>query len=129
MTEGLIVPERRTGAQILIVAAAVSLALSVFNYFWTGNGIHGSAGALLVVISSLLMFLASAALLFAGGMSRGLRGTLVVLILFDIAGTALAAYMLEAYWLIAVMAAALAGSIVRLVADRAPESITQRGAA
>jgi len=120
MTENLTAPERRTGVHILIVAAIVSLGLSIFNYFWTGNGIHDSAGALLVVVSSLLMFLASAALLFAGGMSRSLRGTLVVLILLDIAGTALAAYMLEAYWLIAVMAAALAGSIVRLVADRAP---------
>ena len=129
MIEILMVPERRTGVQILIVAAAASLVLSVFNYFWTDNGIHGSAGALLVVISSLLMLFAAAALLFAGGMSRRLRGTLVVLILFDIVGTALAAYMLEAYWLIAAMAAALVGSIVGLVSDRAPGSMTERGTA
>jgi quinoprotein glucose dehydrogenase len=129
MSERIIPPERSSGVHILIIAAAAGLALSVFNYFWIGNGIHGSAGALLVVISSLLMFAASAALLFADGMRHGVRGTLVVLILFDILGTGLAAYMLEAYWLIAAMAAALAGSIVRLVVDRAPESMTQRGAA
>lgn len=129
MRESLIAPARRTGVQILVVAAAASLALSVFNYFWTNNGIHGSAGALLVVISSLLMFFAAAALLFADGMRRSLRATLVVLILFDILGTGLAAYMLEAYWLIAAMAAALVGSIVRLVSDPAAGSMTQRGAA
>lgn len=129
MIESLIVPERRTSVQILIVAAVASLVLSVFNYFWTDNGIHGSAGALLIVISSLLMFLASTALLVIGGMSRGLRGTLVVLILLDILGTGLAAYMLEAYWLVAAMAAALAGWLVRLVSDRAPERMTPRGAA
>jgi hypothetical protein len=129
MIESLIVPERRTGVQILIVAAAASLVLSVFNYFWTDNGIHGSAGALLVIISSLLMVLAAAALLFADGMSRSLRATLAVLVVLDIFGTGLAAYMLEAYWLIAVMAAALIGSLVRLVSDRAPGSMTQRGKA
>ena len=129
MIESLIVPERRTGVQILIVAAAASLVLSVFNYFWTDNGIHGSAGALLVIISSLLMVLAAAALLFADGMSRSLRATLAVLVVLDIFGTGLAAYMLEAYWLIAVMAAALAGWLVRLVSDQAPERMTPRGAA
>ncbi len=44
MKDSLITTERRTGVQILIAAAAVSVALSVFNYFWTGNGIHGSPG-------------------------------------------------------------------------------------
>jgi quinoprotein glucose dehydrogenase len=129
MSERIIPVEHGAGVHILMVAAAAALALSVFNYFWTGNGIHGSAGALLVVISSLLMFAAAAALRFGGGMNRSVRGTLVVLILFDILGTGLAAYMLEAYWLIAAMAAALAGSIVRLVADQSPQSMSQRGAA
>ena len=68
-------------------------------------------------------------MLFADGMSRSLRATLAVLVVLDIFGTGLAAYMLEAYWLIAVMAAALIGSLVRLVSDRAPGSMTQRGKA
>ena len=128
MIEGL-TAQRSTGVRILLLSAAVGLALSVFNYFWTGNGIHGSAGALLVVISSLLMVFATAALLFADGMSRSLRTTIVVLILFDILGTGLAAYMLEAFWLIAAMAVALVGSIVRLVSVGAPGSMTQRDTA
>ena len=129
MSGSPIVSERGTGAWILLVAAAAGLGISVFNYFWTDNGIHGSAGALLVVISSLLMFFAVAALLFADGMSRGLRSTLVVLIVLDISGTALAAYMLEADWLVAVMAVALLGWIIRLVSDRAPRPSSGSGLA
>ena len=132
--------ERKTGAQVLLGAAIAALAISIFNYFWTGNGIHGTAGALLVVVSSVLLAAAAAALLFAGNMGRGLRGTLVVLTVLDIVltvldivGTGLAAYFLEAPWLIAAMAVALIGWILRLVSDGAPQratggGIAQRGA-
>jgi len=125
--------ERKTGARVLLGAAVAALAISIFNYFWTGNGIHGTAGALLVVVSSVLLAAAAAALLFAGNMGRGLRGTLVVLTVLDIVGTGLAAYFLEAPWLIAAMAVALIGWILRLVSDGAPQratggGIAQRGA-
>ncbi len=125
--------ERKTGAQILLGAAAAGLAISIFNYFWTGNGIHGTGGALLVVISSLLLTAAAAALLFAGNMGPGLRGTLAVLTVLDIVGTGLAAYFLEATWLIAAMAVALIGWILRLVSGGSPHrstggGIVQRGA-
>lgn len=125
--------ERKTGAQVLLGAAVAALAISIFNYFWTGNGIHGTGGALLVVVSSVLLAGAAAALLFADNMGRGLRGTFVVLILLDIIGTGLAAYFLEATWLIAAMAVAMIGWILRLVSDAAPRrsrggGIAQRGA-
>jgi quinoprotein glucose dehydrogenase len=110
---------RKSGARILLVAAVVGLAVAIFNYLWQGNGIHGSAGALLVVISSALMVAAAAVLLFGDGIGRGLVGTLVVLIALDILGTGFAAYMLEADWLVVAMALALIGWIVRLVSPRA----------
>ena len=78
----------------------------------------GTAGALLVIVSSALMVFAAAALLLFPGMARGLRGTLVALIFLDIAGTGFAAYMLEATWLIAAMALALVGWIIRLTTAR-----------
>lgn len=104
----------------MLVAGAAGLGISTFNYFWTANGIHGSWGAALVMISSLLMLLSAAALILIDGMRPALRGTLVVLILLDILGTGLAGYMLEADWLVAAMAVALTGWIVRLVSDRTP---------
>jgi quinoprotein glucose dehydrogenase len=123
---------RNFGARILLVAAAAGLAIAIFNYFWHGNGIHGTPGALLVVVSSALMVGATCALLFAE-LGRGLHATLVVLIALDILGTGFAAYLLEANWLLAATAGALLGWIMHLVSDRAPhrsagDPVVQRGA-
>ena len=112
---------RDLGTRILLVAGAGGLAIAVFNYFWHDNGIHGTPGALLVVISSALMVGAACVLLFAA-IGRGLRATLIVLIALDIIGTGFASYMLEADWLLAAMAAAFIGLILHLVFDRAPLS-------
>jgi hypothetical protein len=122
-------PKRRTGALVVLVAAAAGLAIATFNYFWSGNGIHGTGGALLVVISSALMMGAAAALAFADGLGRGLRGTLLVLIALDIIGTGVAAYFLEVDLLIAAMAGALIGCIMHLLSGsvaRVPRA-AQRG--
>ena len=72
---------------------------AIFNYFWTGNGIHGSEGALLVVASTLLMAVAAA--LIGLGLVRGwLRALLTVLLVLDFVGTGAAAYFLEAWILL-----------------------------
>ncbi len=133
MSEVLPAPQRNTGAYILATAAIAALAIAIFNFFWLGNGIHGTAGAGLVVISSALMAAAAAALVFATRMRRGRRGTLLVLIALDIVGTGLAAYLLEADWLLAAVAVALIGWIVVLVSDgpsprSSDEPIGQSGA-
>ncbi|HEY7842196.1 MAG TPA: hypothetical protein VID30_00780 [Bradyrhizobium sp.] len=117
MPQILATARRDAGAHILLIAAAAALAISVFDFFWTGNGIHGTAGAGLVVISSALM-VAAAALILAARMSRPQRGLLVVLVALDIVGTAFAAYLLEADLLLAAMAAAAVGWIVHLASDR-----------
>ena len=62
-------------------------------------------------------------------MGPTLRGSLAVLILLDILGTGLAAYMLEADWLVAAMAVALTGWVARLVSNTAPGGARARGAA
>jgi hypothetical protein len=75
---------------------------------------------LLVVVSTALMVAAAAALVFAKDMGASLRGTLLVLIALDIIGTGLAAWLLEAYWLIAAMVLALIGWIIHLTSGRVP---------
>jgi hypothetical protein len=110
------------GLWLLATGALLALALSIFNYFWSGNGIHGSAGALLVIVSSALMLGAAIFLHVAPLIAGWLGATLLTLIALDIAGTALAAYMLEAYGLLAVMAVALIGWVVHLIHDFAPRT-------
>lgn len=114
------------GLWLLVTASVLALALSLFNYFWTGNGIHGSPGALLVVISSALMLAAAIFLHVAPLIASWLRGTLLTLLALDVVGTAMAAYMLESYLLLSAMAVALIGWIWRLTRWRpAPASAAQ----
>ncbi len=90
----------------LLAASVLGLAASLAYYFTPEDGIDGSLGAALVIGSTALMTLASAAIAFgfAGGW---LKGVLAALILLDILGSGFAAYMLEANVLIACMALAL----------------------
>ena len=68
---------------------------ALFEYFWTGNGIHGTEGALLVVLSTLLMAVA-AALIGLRVVHGWLSTVLSILLVLDFIGTGLAAYLLEA---------------------------------
>ena len=85
------------GAVVLI--SALAFADAVFNYFWTANGIHGTEGALLVVVSTALLAGASW-LVGAHVVSGWLRTLLMVLLVLDLIGTALAAYLLDAWILL-----------------------------
>lgn len=120
----------RAGIELLIAAAVAASAIAIFNFFWTDNGIHGTAGAFLVAVSSLLMLAATSAIGFASGLGGGLRGTLLALIGLDIIGTGFAAYMLEADWLVGAMVVALIGWVLNLLFGKTPRqlSVAQRGA-
>ncbi|MEJ0097524.1 MAG: hypothetical protein WDM84_05760 [Bauldia sp.] len=109
------------GMNVVTVLALLALLDCLFNFFWTGNGIHGSEGALLVIVSTLLMALAAG--LIARGLLRGwLGGLFEVLIVLDFLGTALAAYFLEAWILLALVVLAAVAWVFHLLrpAPRAP---------
>jgi len=108
------------GTWVVLLGALIGLAEAIFAYFWTGNGIHGTAGVLLMIASTALMLLAAGALVLWPAMPRWLRGILLFLILLDIFGSGFAAYMLEAWWLVGAMALALVGWIVRLAFEPTP---------
>ncbi|MBS0248379.1 MAG: pyrroloquinoline quinone-dependent dehydrogenase [Proteobacteria bacterium] len=113
---------------LLAASIAVSLALAIFNYVWHGNGIHGTAGSLLVVISTALMlaaFIATA----AWPMARWLRNVLIVLIALDIVGTGFAAYMLEAYLVVAAMLVAAVGFVASLIQPQQSRTAAAAGIA
>ena len=93
------------GAVLLVAVSVLGLAASLAYYFVPENGVNGSLGVAIVIGSTALMFIASAAI--AAGLAPGwIKRVLAVLILLDIIGTGLAAYMLEANVLIGFMALA-----------------------
>ena len=102
------------GTGLLLLGSLIGLGAALFDFFWTGNGIHGTDGALLVIVTTALMVLATVALLIWPETPRWIRAILLVLILLDICGTGFAAYMLEAWWEVGAMALALVGWIVRV---------------
>ena len=102
------------GDRIMAACSAAGLAISIFDYLQP-DGIGGSAGALLVIVSSALILAASAVrgLLAA----RWLQITIRILLLLGVLGTGFAAYMLEAWLLLALMALAMIGWLVSVFAD------------
>ncbi len=106
------------GTWAMAVAALASLALSAVNYVAPYNGIHGSAGALLVIVSSALILVGAVLLAVDRSASRALTATVAVLLLLGILGTGLAAYFLEADMLVALMVVAMAGWLGRALAPR-----------
>jgi Na+/melibiose symporter-like transporter len=112
-------PFRGYGVVLLGLGSLISFGAALFNYFWVGNGIHGTPGALLVIVTTALMLLAAGALMFWSAMPRWLGGVLLFLILLDVVGSGFAAYLLEASWVVGAIALALLGWIVHLVAGPA----------
>ena len=114
----------RTGAAgwwLVATAGVVGLVLSLWEYFARGDGIDGTGGALLVIVSSALI-LAASLVIVLGWVDdvRWLRALLVFLVLLGIVGTGLAAYFLESHWLLAAMVIALFGWLADLSRKSGP---------
>lgn len=133
----------RVGAGLIAIGSAAGLAISLYNYFMPVNlwdpdsSVTGTAGALLVVVSTAIILLAALVLAAgrnrsgrkAAGLDRGtdrgkrgkgraLRAFLVVGCLVGIVGSALAAYLLQSVPLFAAMAFCLIGWITMIAIPR-----------
>jgi hypothetical protein len=97
------------GKWVMVAGSATGLALSIFNFFSPGSGIHDSGGALLVIVSSALILAAALLMALDRAAPRWVRVMIEVLLFLGITGTGFAAYMLEADLLVALMALALIG--------------------
>ena len=103
----------------MALCALVAVVVALVNYFVPGNGISGTPGALLVVASSSLLALVG--YLSGRRIQNGRTGgtALLAVALVLLAGTALAAWLLEAYVLFGVMMLACLGWIAIAVRPRA----------
>jgi hypothetical protein len=111
--------QSNSGALLMGFAAAAALALCIYNYVTPFTGIDGSAGALLVIVSTALLVLFALALWMSDGGSQALHVFLLAASLADIAGTAFAGWLLESHALVALMAICLIGWLMAAFRPRA----------
>lgn len=118
------------GAWLLLAISVIALILAAVATFNEGNGIAYTPGTYLVLISTALLLLGSLLLALARGMPRWLGGLVAFLILLDLLGTGLAAYLLQAEWLLGCMGVGLVAWLVHVIADPATgkrdQHMTQR---
>jgi hypothetical protein len=100
--------------------AAAGLMTSIVDDVWKGSGLDGTGGALLVIVSSALILAASVLLVVARPLPRPFGIVIGTLLLFGIAGTGFAGYMLESDVLAGFMAFALIGWCVHLAPGTRP---------
>ena len=96
-------------AGIVPAAALAGTLVALANYLTPDNGIAGTPGALLVVASSALIVLVGLVLWRQSSRAGALHRVLRIIALVLIAGTAWAAWLLEAPTLVAIMGVAALG--------------------
>jgi hypothetical protein len=101
----------------MAIAAFIGFIIIIIDYFTPHGTIAQSWGALIVVISSALMVIASAWIAF-GTLPRCLLILFEVLIILDILGSGVCAYFLEADAVLVFMVVALVGWVWHLTSDR-----------
>jgi hypothetical protein len=112
----------RNAAGLVCVAALLGLAAALIGYFHRGSGIDHTAGALLVIISTALLVAAEAALALFLDAPRWLRVVLLTLCLLGLLGTAIAAWFLHAWWLLAFMLVGLLAWLIEVAPHPAADS-------
>lgn len=111
------------GGWLLAAASVVGLGCAAYYYLVPTTGVAHSYGAALVFASTALLAAASLVMVLVYHKPAWALGFLYVSMFLDIVGTGFAAYFLEAYWLLAAMAVALVGWLVRATLDPSDEEI------
>ena len=108
----------KIGASLLCSGAILGTAVSIANYFSPDSGIAGTPGALLVIVSTVILL--AFGLLMRSDVKRGwgFRVFITVSALFDIVGTAFAGYLLNSETLVVLMMVSLAGWLIHLFESR-----------
>jgi len=103
------------GTRVMAGAAVLGALVAIFNYYSPDSGIDGTGGALLVIVTTLLIA-ALALMLGRRGSGRALLGGLCLILLL---GTAFAAWLLNSPTLVVLMAIAVVGWLLHVTAPRA----------
>jgi glycerol-3-phosphate acyltransferase PlsY len=109
---------RRYGLWLMALAGLIGAALTAYQYFTPGTGIDRAGGTMLVLVSCVLILLASLLLFAAPSLPGWITGLFTVLLFLGVIGTGVAAYFLETEILLALMAAAFIGWLMAVFSPR-----------
>ncbi|MBE3639803.1 hypothetical protein ICN82_16495 [Mangrovicoccus sp. HB182678] len=101
------------GAVLICAGGLAGAIIAAYAYIAPLTGVTGTPGALLVIVTSVLVLLGG--LIVALIASRGIRNLFRVLLCLGILGTAAAAAFLHEWVLIAAMAVALVGLVMDIL--------------
>jgi hypothetical protein len=111
------------GAWLIILAALIVMAISVYDYYTPETGLIGTGGVILTAVAALVMLLAGLVVAAVPARACFLQWFLVVAILLDIIGSSVAGYFLESPVIMAAEALALVGWLVNVIGDAADRSV------
>lgn len=111
------------GGYVISLAAILGTAVSAYNYLDPMSGIAGTPGAILVIVSTLILFFAGLLLASDGHRGAGFRAFFLTGTLIGIIGTALAGYLLNSQALQLLMAVCAVGWLLRLFRPKQAASV------
>lgn len=111
---------RQTALILVILLGLVGLGSALYELFSPESGTTGTVGAILVTVSTTLLAIAAALLLFIR-LPGWLGGLLLVLLLIDAFATAAAGYFLMADFLVAAMIGCLIAGLFAAAMGRRNE--------
>lgn len=111
------------GAWLIVLGSVIAGAICVYDYLSVDTGLEGTGGVALVGFAAGLMFLAALAMALKPNRGAFLQGFLVISILLDIIGSAVAGYFLESPVIMAAEALALIGWLMNVIGEAADRSV------
>lgn len=114
------------GYRLMVLGTVLAVADCLFNYFWPGNGIHGTWGALGVLCGSFLIFLVSLWLGFGLRRLYWLRLIIHLALLIALVADGFCAWLLETKVLEAFVALTILGWLVALAGIARPARAERR---
>ena len=102
------------GDLTVVAAMTAGFFLAIINYLWPDRGHYDTDGALLLIVSTILILGAALLVSFRPDVHSAMMTALGVLIVLGIAGTAFTAWRLQANRLLVLMVIALCGALVSL---------------
>ncbi len=114
----------KTSLPLVLFLSVIGFGLALYELLSPASGTAGTAGAILVTVSTALMAAALLLLVLAPPQGRAF-GFLLALVLLAAAGTGAAAYFLMAHLLLAAMIAALFVGLAAAFSGRRTERVSQ----